>query len=62
MKKQKQSNEEMTYRDPYTIDWIEQLKGADDAIKQDNGRANDFAAVRATKSKKDAQTVEGKSM
>ncbi len=57
MKKQKQSNEEMTYRDPYTIDWIEQLKGADDAIKQSDSRANHFAAVRAIESQEDAQAV-----
>lgn len=56
MKKQKQSNEEI-YRDPYTIDWIEQLKGVDDAIKQSDSRANHFAAVRAIESQEDAQAV-----
>lgn len=59
MTKQKPSNE-LVYRDPYTIDWIEQLKGIEDAVKQNDSRASNFAAVRAIKSQDDAQTVKRK--
>ncbi len=59
MTKQKQSNDEI-YRDPYTIDWIEQLKGIEDAIEQNDSRTNDFAAVRAIESQENAQAIKRK--